>query len=255
MQKFESRSVRCTTLLGLAFLACKPAAPADAPATETAPAAAPAEAKAIGPVAACTTELVPADDGTVEDFEDGNNQLGVAAGRDGYWWIAKDGKGSQVTVPGDQFAPAEGGAGSAKAAHVAGTTVSGADAWGAEFGANFVNGQGALYDASKYAGIKFKAKATGPTTKLRVSLGDVNTHQDAGKCKACWNHFRKEITATPEWAEYTVAFADLKQRDGWGDPRPPSVDPSQLVSVSFAVEGGQAFDIWIDDIQLLACKN
>ena len=81
------------------------------------------------------------------------------------------------------------------------------------------------------------------------------THQDAGKCKACWNHFRKDMTLTNDWAEYTVSFAELQQRPGWGDPRPPSVDPTQVLSVSFAVEGGQPFDIWVDDVQFLACKS
>jgi hypothetical protein len=52
-----------------------------------------------------------------------------------------------------------------------------------------------------------------------------------------------------------VSFAELAQRSGWGDPRPPSVDPKQLVSISFAVDGGQEFDVWVDDVQFVACKE
>ena len=243
--------------LVMGALGCRPSAPAEAPATpEATPAPAPADQPAAAaPVTKCSGELVAADDGLVEDFEDGNSQVSATAGRDGYWWIAKDDKGSEVKVPGTSFTPADGGASSAKAAHVAGKTVSGSDAWGAEFGANLVNGQGALYDASKYAGIKFKAKATGPTQSLRVSLSDVNTHQDAGVCKACWNHFRKDVTLSPEWKEYTVEFSELQQRQGWGDPRPATVTPQKLVGVSFAVEGGKEFDVWVDDVQFLVCKK
>lgn len=243
----------------LGALGCRPSSPADAPVTpegSSTDAPEPADqAAAAAPVTQCEGELVPADDGLVEDFEDGDSQVSATAGRDGYWWIAKDDKGTEVKVPGTTFTPADGGAGSAKAAHVSGKTASGTDAWGAEFGANLVNGQGALYDASKYAGIKFKAKAAGPTQNLRVSLSDVNTHQDAGVCKACWNHFRKDVTLSPEWTEHTVDFSELQQRPGWGDPRPASVTPQKLVGVSFAVDGGKEFDVWVDDVQFLVCKQ
>jgi hypothetical protein len=254
MRRFDIPSFAA---LALAIVGCRPAAPAETPApAEAAPPAAPAaEASAATPPAKCSGEMVAAADGLVDDFEDGNGQVSVASGRDGYWWIASDGKGTKVTAPGTSFAPADGGAGSAKAAHIAGKTGSSSDDWGAEFGANLINAPGSLYDGSKYAGIKFKAKAVGPTQKVRVSLGDVNTHQDAKVCKACWNHFNKNVTLTPEWAEYSVSFAELAQRPGWGDPRPPSVDPKQLVSISFAVDGGQEFDVWVDDVQFVACKE
>lgn len=199
--------------------------------------------------------LEPAEDGLIDDFEDGNSQVAPAGGRTGYWWTAHDNLGSAFSVPQGAFSPADGGAESTKAIHVAGTTATGSnDAWGVEFGTNFLVEKGALYDASKYAGISFKAKASAPT-KLRVNLGDVNTHADAGACNTCWNHFRQDFTLTDAWQTYTMRYSDLKQRDGWGDPRPKHLTPDKLVSVSFAVDGGQTFDVWIDDVRFLACAE
>src|SRR5262245_1721775 len=40
----------------------------------------------------------PADDGSVDDLEDANNQITKSAGRDGYWWSAADPKGSKIEM-------------------------------------------------------------------------------------------------------------------------------------------------------------
>src|SRR5215471_3020996 len=72
----------------------------------------------------CRAGTRPADDGMVDDFEDGNTQLSVAGGRDGYWWSAHDPNGS--TLGPEPFAPSDGGAdGSAMAIHVFGKTATG----------------------------------------------------------------------------------------------------------------------------------
>src|SRR5262245_4481602 len=80
----------------------------------------------------------PADDGALDDLEDGNQQVTVTGGRDGYWWSAKDPKGStlemQVTEPG--------AGGSEMAMHMKGKTVPGKpedDSWGVLLGMNLVN--------------------------------------------------------------------------------------------------------------------
>ena len=58
------------------------------------------------------------------------------------------------------------------------------------------------------------------TRKARFKIADINTHKDAGICKACWNHFGKDLTLTTEWKEYRVTFSGAEQEPGWGDPRP-----------------------------------
>ena len=55
------------------------------------------------PVQRCGSPPVPATDGLLDDFEDGNNQLTNMAGRDGYWWVSVDKAGSKFTIPAQGF--------------------------------------------------------------------------------------------------------------------------------------------------------
>jgi hypothetical protein len=198
----------------------------------------------------CTRGTKPSDDGLIDDFEDGDNQLSKVGGRDGYWFTSHDDKGSAIGP--NPFKWDDGGpAGSSKVLHVTGQTSGDNGAWGALWGANFVS-QG-LYDASKYAGISFKAKVgSNSTTKVRFKVGDVNTHPDGGVCKSCWNHFGKDMLFSTDWKEYKVTFAEMKQEGGWGEPR-PSVTPAQLMSINWSIAIGQTFDVWVDDIQFFEC--
>ena len=175
-------------------------------------------------------------------------------GRDGYWWPKKDEAGS--TIAPEPFAPSEGGAdGSAMAMRGAGKTSSGAKAWGAGFGVNFLSQKGALYDASQHAGVAFKARVDEKSTRhIRFKIGDANTHADAGICKTCWNHFGKDLTLTPTWKTYTVLFSETKQELFWGDPRPTTVTPSKLVAIDWSIGTGQDFDLWIDDLTFVDCR-
>jgi hypothetical protein len=194
----------------------------------------------------------PADDGDLDDFEDRNNQLTPLSGRDGYWWTKKDDKGS--TVEPKVLGPSPGGAGgSSRAMHVWGHTASGEGAWGAGVGVNLsTHGP---YDAERYAGISFKAKIGADSTRnVRFKIGDINTHQDGGVCKFCWNHFGKDLELTTEWQEYKILFANVKQEEGWGSPRPPAVLPGQLISIDWSIGTGLTYDLWIDDITFLDCQ-
>jgi hypothetical protein len=196
----------------------------------------------------------PADDGAIDDLEDANNQINKEAGRDGYWWSAADPKGSKI----DMQVTEPGAGGSEMAMHMTGKTVPGKpedDFWGVQLGINFVT-DGLFYNASKYAGISFKAKVGTPDSAraIRFKMGDVNTHKDAGICVACWNHFGKDITLTPDWKEYQVTFSGAQQEAGWGDPRPQAITPSKLIALNWQVGPGQTYDIWIDDVSFLDCQ-
>jgi hypothetical protein len=91
---------------------------------------------------------------------------------------------------------------------------------------------------------------------VRFSLADVNTHPELGTCTTCWNHFNKNVEVTNEWAEYQVSFKEMAQRDGWGEPRPKSITPNQLYTLTFAFEGsGQEFELFVDDIQFVECTK
>jgi hypothetical protein len=198
----------------------------------------------------CSGTMRAAAEGPIDDFEDGDTQLSKTGGRDGYWFASKDPNGS--TIDPSPLKPADEVAGaSKKAMHVTGQTSGAKDAWGVLLGANFV-GKG-FYDGSKFAGITFRAKVSGSSTKkVRVKLGDVNTHPDGSVCKSCWNHFGQDITLTTDWQTYTVSFAQMKQEAGWGDRR-DAITPAQLISINWSVGPGQTFDLWIDDVAFAEC--
>jgi endoglucanase len=113
------------------------------------------------------------------------------------------------------------------------------------------------YDGSKYAGVSFFAKVGKKSTKaVRFNLADAQTVDQGGLCTQCWNHFGKDLTLTPEWKKYTVSFGELIQQDGWGDPRPPNIDATRLWQLVWHVtEKGADFDVWVDQVQFLACKE
>src|SRR6185503_7975359 len=148
------------------------------------------------PVLKCRA-LKPATDGALDDYEDGNKQLTKIAGRDGYWYDAKDKKGSTLDVKIDE----PGAGGSEMAAHITGVTVPGKpedDFWGIQLGVHFINN--GIFDGAKYAGISFKAKVgPGSSRNVRFKIADINTHPEGKICKACWNHFGKDLTLTDQW--------------------------------------------------------
>jgi hypothetical protein len=244
-----SSILRATTLLtGVVLSSCIGQKAGGGSSTPTGPASPSASA--------CDGELVPGAEGSIDDFEDGNGQMATLGGRDGYWYIAKDPNGSAVDEPAQGTDPVDGGAGgSSKAMHVKGHTAGGEGAWGVELGVQYVSDTSVQYDASKYAGISFMAKKAGDTSKVRVNVGDVNTHPTGGVCKNCWNHFRKDFTLSDDWQKFTMTWNEMKQRDGWGDPRPKSITPEKVVTLSYALEGGKSFEIWVDDITFLECKK
>ena len=205
----------------------------------------------------CRAGTRPAADGIIDDFEDTNNQLTLEGGRDGYWWPKKDDFGTTLEAP-DPFGPSEGaGDGSDLAMHISGTTSNADGAWGSGFGVDFLSEKAKFYDASKYAGIAFKAKVGEKSTRrVRFKIGDINTHPDGNVCKdkGCWNHFGKDLNLTPQWKEYKVLFTEAQQEAGWGDPRPAVVTPSKLRAIDWSIGPGQVYDVWVDDVYFLDCK-
>jgi endoglucanase len=254
-------SVALAAQLAAACCGCPKAAPVAAAPTDVAasPPSAALTASGAGAVVAvktCPGAFVPAADGLIDDLEDDNNQIQKIAGRGGYWWAAKDDKGSTIE-PAGEMKMTEGGAGGSKyAVHVTGKNAPQGDmAWGTVLGLRLVDGQ--LYDASKYAGISFFAKAGDKSaSSVRLKVADVNSHPEGKVCKdGCWNDFGKDFTFSHDWQEYKVSFAEMKQQEGWGDPRPPSITPSKLVQVAWLMSTpGADFDIWLDDIRFTDCQ-
>jgi len=226
------------------------------PTPEQAPESEPPPARVLSPEPAvaktCASAIRRAADGLIDDLEDGDGRAAPFGGRTGYWWVAKADH-AVVTTPASGFAVSDGGAeGSKKGVRFAGKTDS-QDQWGAAVGVNFLE-SGSFYDASKFAGIAFRIRASKDNLNVRVKLPDVNTHPDGGVCKTgCWNAFGKELVVGPEWQNVVVTWAELGQQPDWGAPRPPAITASKLKNIEWAVNQGVEFDIVIDDIDFIEC--
>jgi hypothetical protein len=116
-------------------------------------------------------------------------------------------------------------------------------------GVNMTNPKGA-YDASRFTGISFFARRSpGSATFVRVQIPDWNTDPAGHVCKDCFNTFGRRIALSDEWRKYTLPFDTFEQLPGWGSPRPPRVDASNMFGIQFQItEPGARFDVWIDDI-------
>lgn len=209
-------------------------------------------ADAKNPSLRMCSDLVAADDGLIDDGEDGDFRILDAGGRVGGWMAQHDNQGSSFEIPkGDKFTMAAGGVnGSSKAARAKGKAASGEGAFAF---VNMLLQAGGFYDASKYAGISFWAKSNG-LTRIRFRVSDVNTASEGKICKVCWNDFGKTIELGPSWTQYTISFAELVQSDGPADPRPPHLEARQLFALAWNAEPGKDFDFWIDDVGFVRCK-
>jgi hypothetical protein len=231
------------------------------PAPEAASSAPPTASSAAAPVAApqpnaslVTCPMTAADDGLIDDGEDGDYRILDSGGRIGGWMAQHDDRGSVFVVPKPgPFVMDTGGAlQSKKAAHAKGKVASGD---GAVAFVNVLLKAGGFYDASKYVGLSFWAKSGDrKPTRVRFRASDVNTAAEGKICKVCWNDFGKTIELTPTWTLYTLSFAELTQLESAADPRPAHLTPDKLFALAWNAEPGSAFDFWIDQVSFVRCK-
>jgi hypothetical protein len=190
----------------------------------------------------------------IDDGEDRDDQILVRQGRGGYVYTFVDKVGSTMTPSETSFKMDRNGAqGSKYAIHIRGQLAAAGETYGG-VGMDLRNPRGP-YNASRYKGVAFIAKV-GPnaTPHLRFTAPDINTDKEAKVCTECFNDFGIGVDLTEEWTRYEVAFAELKQEPGWGNPRPPSVDTGKIMSLQWQVSApGTVFDIWIDDITFTGC--
>lgn len=231
-----------------------PRHPQEPPPTSGAPPV-PAYTAAPEPVVkqTCAGKTRRAADGLIDDLEDENGQAAALGGRDGYWFTSKA-DNATIAIPAGAFKPEAGGPpGSKLTTHFAGKTEY-KDPWGAVVGVGFL-ASGALYDASRYAGIGFKIKGSKAGLNVRLKVPDEASLPEGGLCKAeCWNSFGKELILTTEWQDVALTWSELTQQSDWGAPRPPQVNPAKIKDVEWALYAGVEFDFMVDDVHFLECE-
>jgi endoglucanase len=192
----------------------------------------------------------------VDDMEDTNNQVLSQVGRGGYWYTFADKAGSTIDPPaGGHFAMSPGGAnGSAYAARARGKLAASGAPIFAGMGFSFTDPKSA-YDASRYSGVTFFARIEGASAaSVRLKVPDVDTDPDGRGCTECFNDFGADLAMTDTWTRYTVPFDRMTQMEGWGAPRPGSIDKTKIYGVQWqATQPGATFDVWVDDVAFTGC--
>ena len=205
-----------------------------------------------GPTAdAKKASLGPCPNGLLDDAEDGNNQINVVDGRDGYWFTFADEYGSTISPKGD-FVMSEGGPdGSKYAARMTGKMADAGDSLYVGMGFALTNPK-TPFNLEPAKGIRFWAKGPG---KVRFKTPDINTEPAGDRCTDCYNDFGVDLYLQDEWIRYTVPFDDMSQQPGWGD-RAPEVTVTGVFAVQWQYNAaGTEYDISVDNIELVGCQQ
>jgi hypothetical protein len=188
---------------------------------------------------ACAPFSLGSSDFAIEDFEDGDEQLGP--GLNGAWYRGNDGTGTQT----DALLASPGAPGSeGYALHSAG---SGFRKWGAFIAVRLNEAQHEVcaVDVSGLRGLELLARGQGG---LRVNFATPLTtpRADGGECdtEAC-SDYGKAIELSDDWQSMKLHFDALAQPE-WADRA--TWEPERLVRLSFWAEQGD-FDIWLDDLR------
>ncbi len=191
----------------------------------------------------------------IDDLEDGDAQILVQDGRNGYWYTYNDQSAGaqQVPSPEQQFVSSLGDWGDGTI--VAATAGRGFVTWGAAMGFDFIasrpDGAQLFYDAGRYDGIQFSARGS-HHVRLAMPVPSTVENEYGGTCEAYCNDLHGKLIELDErWREYRVPFRTLWQQ-GWG--RPVSFDPHAVSGLRFTFPDrqGSPFDFQIDNVRFYA---
>jgi hypothetical protein len=186
-------------------------------------------------------------DAVIDDFENGDLRLNVAAGRSGSW-VGVATMGAQVFGEASKKCVGRG--------MFSGHLTSTAPAanypvnWNAVMVEPFSDAHG--WDASAYQGFSFWIAAgvtAQPPIETPIGVTTVDTVMGGGVCSVCGDYYAipatNRIPLTHTWTRWVIKFSDLAQY-GFGVPQVP-LNKSKLVSIMIWPQA--QFDIWIDDIR------
>jgi hypothetical protein len=183
----------------------------------------------------------------IDNFEQGDNQVILQGGRNGYWYVSADANSTICPLVGGNFEPTSGGdpVSPLYCDRIFGTVASGGYA---QLGMNFTS-PSAAYNAASYTGFTFYAKAgAGSSTTLSFGADDEYSTPSGGFCGAgysCYQSKGTTETLTNGWVQYTVPFASMSNA---GDAGHTALDPSQLYDMGFNMNSAGAFDMSVDDV-------
>jgi hypothetical protein len=208
-------------------------------------AGAPRDTPGIGtPGVDCTVAVAAGSMPLIDDFEDGNGQILVDEGRDGYWHIVRDNSVDGQLSMTDPPVPENNGANdSSHALHLSGSDFS---EWGAGFSVE-LRLESLPYDATVYGGLKFWARGA-PSLRIILVQQDLATGHACATCSPssadCGVFYGQQVTLTDIWTQYTIPWGQLTPATASGTP----FAPGQLMLLKFEAPAAEQFEFWLDDV-------
>jgi hypothetical protein len=214
-----------------------------------------------GGVKDCSANVAVGTTPLIENFEDQDLNLPPNEGRSGYWTHLR----SDTTLAAPPLMMPE-GASKFMRVSGAGIAAGGAYPWAfvkVDFKGigDAVMARSCVYDASKYGGVRFRARGV----KVRVSLEmdlDIpvsNSYGAPGACTAanegdCYDRRNVQFSLTSSWAPYQLLWEELMQQ-GFGAWH-PVFSPARLVSLYFEVVPNSdgslpAYQLDVDDVEFV----
>jgi hypothetical protein len=238
------------------------------------------------------TRCISGADELIADFQD-DGRLSPADGRKGSFYVYGDSLGTFVPAKVDNAAypiDLESGNGQCSGAGSFHTKAVGFGDWGAAISADFMSkssGAKGTYDASKYRGVSFWARASAPVTGVKVSFPDIYTDGGAdprtvnpgiapcvfqsGSKYNCSPYLVKlgdsdfpaykayQIDTT--WRRFDILFADTQQdffNPGFHTAE-DKLDTKRLTSMTIQISASYVndvakpndFEIWLDDVYFI----
>jgi hypothetical protein len=215
----------------------------------------PAETAPPKPSGPCAAPSPPGDVALIDDFEDGDAKPFKAFQREGWWFGANDAtEGGKMSPPSGQFAPVRLPQGQASKlnAFAAHFTAEGYRKWGAVWGTSLnwaKDGIRCPFNASAFAGVKFRAKGPG-LIKIQFGMPETVPVEYGGACKSnCYDSHGSAVLLGDKWDDYVVPW-EVLQQGGWGAEA--RFDPARILGVNFSVlVKDLPSDFWLDDVKFL----
>jgi hypothetical protein len=193
----------------------------------------------------------------IDDFEDNDVTViyTTAEKRNGHWDVANDGAGGSMSPAVGFSQPEDISADPPYSDSVYGLHMSGSgfSLWGASLNVSLL--ASGAYDASKFTGVSFWAKAgSSGIKKVAVRLVSGDTDPRGGICQSsdpattatyCFDHYFSDVTLTTSWKQFTVPFSDFHQKNV--GMQFTAIDTAHAYGFEFFFGAGQTFDIWVDD--------
>lgn len=197
------------------------------------------------PYVACVEARASGESSVVDDFEEAGVVLAERDGRAGFWYAYDDGSGGRLSFVEETDAAA--------ANHVLHANVAGFTTWGATVALALAiqraSGKSCWYDASRYSGLRFRARGTGTVRVMIATVGNTPT-LEGGTCErpgdACYDWPGSALTVTDDWRDFELPFCMLTPQGFGGQVAP--LEPGEIVGVHFRVPPGQDTEFWLDDL-------